>query len=703
MPGMPTEVTRGDDAGLLGQRITDRQRRHPIVVIIVDAGGQSAFSPEEIATALRHSADVYVVPDAYSWELNKNLRGDTVYGDAARVFPPPSTTAMGRMIFAAKDAATGDDVIMAARAVAPGRASRGTTNRASHVAVARPEPGLHRVESREAVDALAHHLLDPSRDRPVAVVTIPSHRSEPWIDAQEILDAAGTAGEVHIIATGPRTFQLTGHLNRLAGVFGGAGRVYDVGQNWLDDPYSSPLRFAYDAAEGHRATSALINDLVEALARSDQLTNISAVPDPEVSGLVKGLYPPSRAVVELDSGGWATVWAERTVTGPDIDAIVALGMVVGGRHDRDSGRVDITSMLRSEAQVRASLPVGSIVTATVREVTGDAVTLTPFPGVTAVLSADEVTGNDLDDLSDLFTAGEVVLARFHGAADRVTGRWQLSMIDVDDDEEPVLIPVIEGGPPWLVPTGTSPTPDSTEAPSPPIETADEKEEQEELRSALAAAESRLAAAAQSTRTDDLARRNAELETTLRARAIEVDTLHRELRDERREQDRLRGQLEHERTARRRAALKRGKHKESPAREVMGYADPEDQMRWDILRSWVETTRPEEKEDWPLPQTYRIGDDFVRSVETLEGVSRERVLNVVLRVLTGRSVPDDHPLRESRAGGSPAVTRVRDGVEWVCRRAPLQQSSPSARRLSYWRSPVGEVELSRVTVHDDLTP
>lgn len=105
---------------------------------------------------------------------------------------------------------------------------------------------------------------------------------------------------------------------------------------------------------------------------------------------------------------------------------------------------------------------------------------------------------------------------------------------------------------------------------------------------------------------------------------------------------------------------------------------------------------------PLDLRAEIGAGFCSSLESLEGVSRERILQVAVWVLTGRKVQDDHPLRTNKSGNSPNVTRVVEGAEWVCRRAPLQQSSPSARRLNYWRSPSGRIELSRVALHDDLT-
>lgn len=703
-PGTPTQVTTKAAGRQLGQRLLDRQRTHPFVVIARDRAGRAAFDADEIAAALKFRADVWVVDDAASWALNEGLGSETVYGEAAGVFPPHREGRLCRLLFTPGQGHSEESIVDAAREVAPGRRGRGlaAARPAVRPSSTAPTTGLHIVETADQVDALAAHLLSPGRDRPVAVVTIPMQRTKPWIDADEIATAVGPEAEVHLIPTGPRTFQLTGHLSRLAGVYGGAGRVYDVGQEWLANPYLSPLRFAYDRGEGSRATEDLINDLMGALSRSGHLTTQTPAAARRVRGDVSGLVTPSRALLSLDDGSVATVWAELTAHGLNIDAILTRGMQVTGLLDADSRRVDIAGMVRPAKEVVADLATGVVVLARVLEVRPESVALEPYPGVRAEVAADLVTGNDHDDLTDLLSRGEVVVARYLFVDD--DGGWCLSLHDVDDDEEPVPVSLIDGGPPWLrLPTAEHLDPHADAPPAAVVK--EETEEQGRLRAALTAAEKRLAELqATSLRAGDLTRRVAELETQLRSRDLEVDTLQRELRDGQRVAARLQRQVEHERTGKRQAVQRSNKGaKAAPAKEVHGYSDPTEQMRWDLQRTWVEQTRPEDKARWALPDDYALGPDFCRSVDELEGVSRERVLLVAMWILVGRPVTDDHPLRSSKAGGAPAVTRVEDGVEWVCRRAPLQQSSASARRLSYWRSSSGQIELSRVTLHDDLTP
>lgn len=697
-PGTPTHVTSETEAQQLAQLLVNHQRRHPAVVITTDAAGRSSFDADEVAGSLRFRADVWVVRHQHTWTLNSHLGAETTFGDAAGVYAPHGEGRLRRRLLTPGSGDTDRDIVIAAKEASPGRSGRTATARpAAAPPTATPTTGLHHVETAAQVDALAHRLLDPTRDRPVAVVTVPMQRSESWIDAEDIVSTVGPGAEVHVIRTGPRTFQLTAHLNRLAGVYGGAGRVYDVGQDWLTAPYLSPLRFAYDAGEGSRATEALIGDLMGALSRGGHLSSQTPATARRVSGTVAVLIPPSRAILALEDGTPATVWAERTAPGLDIDAILDPGMPVTGTLDPDTHRVDIAKMVRTPADAAADLDPGVVVLARVHTVRPGEVTVEPFPGVRTEIAADRVTGNELDDLTELLSHDEVVPVRYLGLDGNA---WRLSLLDVDDDEDWVPLPLIPQGPPWL-------RPPSTEAPDPVGDTAssaDETDEQYRLRAALTDAENRLAELqATSDQADDLSHKVAELETALRSRDLEVDTLQRQVRDERRDAERLRRQVEHERTAKRQAVRRSNKTKASPTKELHGYPDPVEQMRWELQRTWVEQTRPEDKARWPLPERYAIGPDFCRAVDELEGVSRDRVLLVAVWVLVGRTVTDDHPLRSSKAGGAPAVTRTVDGVDWVCRRAPLQQSSASARRLSYWRSPSGEIELSRVTVHDDLTP
>lgn len=77
---------------------------------------------------------------------------------------------------------------------------------------------------------------------------------------------------------------------------------------------------------------------------------------------------------------------------------------------------------------------------------------------------------------------------------------------------------------------------------------------------------------------------------------------------------------------------------------------------------------------------------------------------MFEVLTGLAadIPgrELHRLRTGNGGGDPYRVRA-DGARAF--RASLQVNTPSARRLHYWQLPNGQIELSRVVLHDDVEP
>jgi hypothetical protein len=58
------------------------------------------------------------------------------------------------------------------------------------------------------------------------------------------------------------------------------------------------------------------------------------------------------------------------------------------------------------------------------------------------------------------------------------------------------------------------------------------------------------------------------------------------------------------------------------------------------------------------------------------------------------------LRVSEGGDAPQHQRD-DGAR--CFRAAIERGVASARRLHYWKAPNGQVELSRIVLHDDFKP
>ena len=145
------------------------------------------------------------------------------------------------------------------------------------------------------------------------------------------------------------------------------------------------------------------------------------------------------------------------------------------------------------------------------------------------------------------------------------------------------------------------------------------------------------------------------------------------------------------------------HLESQLRGTGRYDDAEQQFRHEVRLAWEASCVGNDRDTWPLSQDYLVGAFFLSSLEALAGIARAKVVEVCAEVLCGRAATqvgrEVHPLRTAEAGDAPQ--RLREDAAKAFR-ASLQVSTPSARRLHYWRLPDGRLELSKVGVHDDLT-
>jgi hypothetical protein len=83
-------------------------------------------------------------------------------------------------------------------------------------------------------------LLDPSRVRPVVVISRFSDDEQPRLDSDSIAHELKGVADVVVITNGQFTYELEGLLPTDTHIFGSAARVYPPGFKWTEDPYSSP-------------------------------------------------------------------------------------------------------------------------------------------------------------------------------------------------------------------------------------------------------------------------------------------------------------------------------------------------------------------------------------------------------------------------------------------------------------------------------
>jgi len=195
----------------------------------------------------------------------------------------------------------------------------------------------------------------------------------------------------------------------------------------------------------------------------------------------------------------------------------------------------------------------------------------------------------------------------------------------------------------------------------------------------------------------LKREQETLRNQLLAGADERETLRYLLDQAERRANRAENDLKSTRSRLRKAS----NTKAAPAPEGPQFADVEQGFRYRVLTRWATRTLPSEQLERPLPD-YSVGPRFLDSLSRLEGIKEEKVADVVFEIVTGLApqIPgrEVHHLRIGPGGDDPVRIREDGAMAW---RASLQVKTPSARRIHYWILPNGDIELARVTTHDDF--
>lgn len=594
------------------------------------------------------------------------------------------------------------------------------------------------VKTREAAQHLASHLLDARRTHPVVVVSHGVGRGdEPWIDAEQVAAGVGDYAEVHVVPTGEVTWALSSSLPPETQVYGDAARVYSTDLTWVSRPRSSRLYLCFGPDQGARIGALLEADAMQAALEAGLLER-RAEQRRTVTGRVVGVLA-GRGIVEGDFGR-AALREELAVPGVPIERVVRPGQEITGEWVTADGLLDVRNQVRPASEALEHYAPGDAVLVRVADVGRDRAVVEPYPGVRVEIGVSGITGNPLDDPRDLMTVGEVVVAHVVRAE-----KWLLSLVDVDDDEPVREVPsLLPGGPAWLAVEDAAPTarPEPDAPWSPPqvdVEPVVALDPAGTPRPAIAEAadvatparpspldlDPRRRGAADLTRPpstspDDepvatsSARKDLHLERAARAHAQrQVEALRHEmaqlvsrLQRLEHERDRAVGEVERKRTETR--DLRKKLQRSRPAsRSDSGsegrFVDGESAFRHDVYLAWVEAIPAAEKAQRPLPDDWTLGPDFLASLMSVDGVARSKVAEVVVHVLTGLadSMPgrDMHRLRMGPGGDDPWVERHPGEYCW---RVALQQHTPSARRLHFWRRGT-QVQLSRVALHDEMRP
>ncbi|MFE6507755.1 hypothetical protein ACFVDI_07445 [Nocardioides sp. NPDC057767] len=604
---------------------------------------------------------------------------------------------------------------------------------------------IKRVTNTSEAEALAALLNGDTRTKPTVVVTVASGHTDPYADVERIAAEIGDLADLYLVTTGGHTWAFSNKMTPGTQVYGGAGRVYPIGLGWNVDLKQAPLRFAWNKSEGKKLTGQLIDDALDMAAAAGLFDSARTASTRERrAGTVRSIMS-ERALVDLGGGDMASIPPQLAQAGVPIERVLAPGMHVDGVLEKKSRWLDIRESRPTAEEALKAYAAGDVVPAQVRSVLAGSADLRLHPDVTVEVFRSDVTGDPDDDLQALLTPGEVVLARVVATGPK----WRLSLREVrEHDTAREALSLYAGGPPWLDPDAPPPaivehvesvperlapqpaesTPDAAAEPAPaappkpaiptPAMMPRRKGEPvRALRPAPAPAPEPVPA-----KEPAPAKKAAVQSMSLQVTAIKAEKAHLEaelaelrdqvsgLRNERvqfaKDLARAARQVETRdaELARMRSQLRRAKQRTAPPEVALPvFADRERGFRHLVEAAWARRIPVGEQPTRPLPD-YAIGERFLDSVEALEGITVDKIADVVMEVLTGLAEQSTgrelHQLRTS-AGGNAAPQSRSDGA--VCYRVSMQIHTPSARRLHFWKCPDGTIELSRVVVHDDMEP
>ena len=307
-----------------------------------------------------------------------------------------------------------------------------------------------RVSTNEAVAQLAHGLRDPARVRPWVVVSSPFGQAEPELLVDELLSEVADVARVFLIETGDLTHQLSDLLPERFQVYGGAARSYPAATAAHGDTFAEQNRSKLRFSQGNpqRATELLVTDVL-GHAHQSGLFDHRPASALVAAGTVRGFLPGgSRALVEVDGGGLATIWQELTHPPVPLDWTLQQGQRVAGTLDLATRRLNVEAAKPTRASLAQRYPHGSVALALVQKIGPTRALLALHPQVAITVTRPDISPNPLDTVDSLLALGDVVAARVLHLPD---GLLQLRLSDVDD-HEPVLPPLVlvPGGRPWLV-------------------------------------------------------------------------------------------------------------------------------------------------------------------------------------------------------------------------------------------------------------
>lgn len=572
---------------------------------------------------------------------------------------------------------------------------------------------ISRVRNQLEAQLLVRELVNPNRSAPICLLSTEFNSELTRFDTDRILRDLDGLAKIVIITTGEATLELAENLGPELQVFGGAARVYPKGFRPTTDEYI-PLLYSSQGGTSKLINLALANSDLASLKSTQIKDSVST--KAIVSQIIQS-ETHSRALLKTSIGDVATIRQELSFPGIPFEWVFKIGDEVEGLLNGAMKTFVPELRFKRVSELLNSYKIGQVVPVFVADVTRKKANCVLYPGIEIEVTLPEISGNDLDKVTDFLTMGDVVGMRLY---QRLDGSIGLRMNDIEDYEETSpAISIFANGEPWISEgnsyhytqkiaglqeisvsktdvshlieikknQGALPGPGLIPGllPNNPEQKLKGREKSAFEYEIKYLKENILALAAE---LDSVKTENSRLINNLASLESSLETSNKVAAALRRRGQKIHGS------------------KSSPSSRKPRFLSDEEWFHEEIRRAWISNYSPNDraKKYSLVPQKFVFGKEFFESFSesSCDESDLRKIIRCILDIATGREFTeprrDVHPLRTGSSSSARDLIRA-DGA--IALRAYIEEKSPAAKRLHYWALPNSNLEFMRVNNHNDF--
>lgn len=571
------------------------------------------------------------------------------------------------------------------------------------------------INTIDEIHDLVGLLKSAQRKRPVCVVTIAISEDAPGFDVSYLESEAGDVADFYVVKTGDLTREFMALMPENTQAYGGAARAYPI--DFGATKSASSLRYPIPPIQLKKATALLISDLWGYGHAAGLIAKPASNLKAEIV-TVEAIFGGETAVLKRSNGDRVSLRAEAVFPGIPLDRVLSKGQQLEGFYDPSNKAFAFASQNPTVEEVVERYGFNTVTLGLVQATERTSARVALHPNLAFEVDKKVITHNEKDKIHEYLKVGQVYAFRIYRDEQ---GKTRLRCDDIDDDEivQPALS-LLPGSGPWLeeglgIVADEEPV-ETDEIFVTELELATEADIEQELASA---AQEQIAQA--SKEDQKLLRDNAFLINYYRSQeklatkkvaeanasaqrakdeadaiAAERNELVKKYADLQRLQREQGGELSELRKAKRAAA---NRNDRDPWESRSQFETDAEWLAEEVRRAWIDTFKPADRKlhnmdavSWSFGE--RFFYDFTEA--NFDDTKVRKIIRTVVELVSNRnSVPggtEAHPLTDNFKGQI-----RRDGAGAM--RMYVEENTPQAMRLHFWKLDAGGYELNGIEKHD----